>query len=177
MAGRGGASQAHFRKPGISEPRAAGARRAGILNRMSLYADSSFLVSCYLTDANTPQAKSYLLTVTAPITFTSLQSLEVRNAIKLGVFRQLYSFSDATAAWANLEKDLQSGRLVKKVVKWPVAFRVASLLGNRHSATIGTRSLDVLHVATAKFLRVAEFISFDSRQRTLATTVGLKVAP
>jgi len=35
----------------------------------------------------------------------------------------------------------------------------------------------VLHVATAKCLRVTEFISFDSRQRTLATTVGLKVGP
>jgi predicted nucleic acid-binding protein len=144
---------------------------------MSLYADSSFLVSCYLTDANTSQAKVYLVNVTEPLTFTSLQFLEVRNAIKLGVFRQLYSVSDATAAWANLEQDLRSGRLVKKVVKWPVAFRVASLLSSRHSAVIGTRSLDVLHVATAKCLRVAEFISFDFRQRTLATTVGLKVGP
>jgi len=144
---------------------------------MSLYADSSFLVSCYLTDTNTPQTKSYLLNVTAPLTFTSLQFLEVRNAIKLGVFRQLYSVSDATAAWANLEKDLRSRRLVKQEPKWLVAFRVASLLSNRHSTTIGTRSLDVLHVATAKCLRVTESISFDSRQRTLATTVGLKVGP
>ena len=177
MAGRRGARQANFWKTGVPKPRTTRARRTGILNRMSLYADSSFVVSCYLTDANTPQAKIYLSKVTAPLTLTALQFLEVRNGIKLGVFRQLYSTTDATAAWANLEKDLRSGRLVKQEPKWLVAFRVASALGNRHSATIGTRSLDVLHVATAKCLRVTEFISFDSRQRTLATTVGLKVGP
>jgi hypothetical protein len=144
---------------------------------MSLYADSSFLVSCYLKDANTPQAKTYLSNLKLPLTFTSLQFLEVRNALKLGVFRQLFALSDATAAWANLQLDLRSGRLIKQEPKWSVAFRVASLLSNRHSATVGTRSLDVLHVAAAKCLRVAEFISFDSRQRTLAAIVGLKVAP
>lgn len=144
---------------------------------MSLYADSSFLVSCYLADANTAQAKTYLSNITAPLTLSALQFLEVRNAIKLGVFRQLYSTVDATAAWTNLEKDLRSGRLVKQEPKWLVAFRVASLLSRQHSAMIGTRSLDVLHVAAAKCLRVGEFISFDSRQRTLATTIGLKVAP
>jgi len=144
---------------------------------MSLYADSSFVVSCYLTDANTPRAKTYLLNVALPLAFTPLQFLEVRNAIKLGVFRQLYSASNATAAWANLEQDLRTGRPVKQEPKWSVAFPVASQLSNRHSAMIGTRSLDVLHVAVAKCLRVTEFISFDSRQRTLAATVGLKVAP
>jgi hypothetical protein len=144
---------------------------------MSFYADSSFLVSCYLTDANTAQAKIHLAKITAPLTLTALQFLELRNAIKLGIFRHLYSTVDAMAAWTNVEKDLRSGRLVRRDPKWSIAFRIASMLSNRHSATIGTRSLDVLHVAAAKCMRVSEFISFDSRQRTLATTVRLKVAP
>ncbi len=36
---------------------------------------------------------------------------------------------------------------------------------------------DILHVAAAKSLRAGEFISFDGRQRALATALGLKVAP
>ena len=144
---------------------------------MSHYADSSFLVSCYLTDANTPQAKTYLLGVNSPLVFSALQALEVGNALKLGVFRQLFSATDATAAWANLKQDERGGRLVKTRLNWPLAFRVALLLSNQHSATVGTRSLDVLHVAAARCLRAAEFISFDSRQRALAAAVGLKVAP
>lgn len=144
---------------------------------MSHYADSSFLVSCYVTDANTAQAKAYLLRAGVPLVFTALHALEVRNAFQLGVFRGLFSAADAAAARGNLETDLRSGRLVKKAVKWPVALRIAARLGEHHSASVGTRSLDILHIAAAKALRAVEFVSFDARQRTLAAAVGLKVAP
>ena len=144
---------------------------------MNHYADSSFLVSCYVQDANTPQARVWLLQAGVPLVFTPLHALEVRNAFKLGVFRGLFSAAAATAAWANLEADLRSGRLVRKAVNWPLAFRVAERLSKQHTATAGTRSLDILHVAAAKVLRAVEFISFDARQRGLAATVGLKVAP
>ena len=144
---------------------------------MSYYADSSFLVSCYLLDANTVRAKAYLGNVGAPLLFNALQALEVGNAFGLGVFRGLFSTADAAAARANLQQDLRSGRLVKTAVNWPLAFRVASALSRRHSATAGTRSMDILHVASAKSLRADEFISFDARQRLLAAALGLKVAP
>ncbi len=144
---------------------------------MNHYADSSFLVSCYVSDANTPRAKAYLLQTGEPLVFTALHALEVRNAFRLGVFRGLFTAAEASAARANLEADLRSGRLVKKSVNWPVVLRIAARFSERHSATVGTRSLDILHVAAAKALRAVEFVSFDGRQRTLAATVGLKVAP
>jgi predicted nucleic acid-binding protein len=144
---------------------------------MNRYADSSFLVSCYVTDANTPQAKAWLLRTGAPLVFTAVHALEVGNAFKLGVFRGLFAAANAAAARANLETDLRSGRLVKKPVNWPVVLRIAAPFSERYSATVGTRSLDILHVAAAKGLRAVEFVSFDGRQRTLAAAVGLKVAP
>jgi hypothetical protein len=65
---------------------------------MNRYADSSFLVSCYVTDANTPQAKAWLLRTGGPLVFTALHSLEVRNAFELGVFRGLFAAANAAAA-------------------------------------------------------------------------------
>jgi predicted nucleic acid-binding protein len=144
---------------------------------MNYYADSSFLVSCYITDANTPSAKGYLIRTSASLVFTALHALEVRNAFKLGMFRGVLAAADASAAWKNLERDLQSGRLMKMPIKWQVVLRVAARFSELHSATLGTRSLDILHVASAKALRAVEFVSFDGRQRTLAAKVGLKVAP
>ena len=144
---------------------------------MNYYADSSFLVSCYVTDENTPQAKGYLRRPGSPLVLTALRVLEVPNTFKLGLFRGLFAAADASAAWKNLELHVRSGRLLKKPVKWPLVLRIAARYSELHSATIGTRSLDILHVATAKALRAVEFVSFDSRQRTLAATVGLKVAP
>jgi predicted nucleic acid-binding protein len=144
---------------------------------MRHYADSSFLVSCYIVDANTKLAKAWLSSTGAPLPFTALHALEVRNGFKLGLFRGLFTVGQATAAWSNLEKDLRSGRLVRTLVKWPVTFRIAAGLSERHSASLGTRSLDILHVAAAKAMRSIEFVSFDVRQRALAARVGLRPAP
>ena len=144
---------------------------------MSRYADSSFLVSCYIVDTHTPRAKTILLGINAPLAFTDLHVLEVQNAFQLGIFRGHLSAAEAAAARANLQKDLRSGRLVRTVVKWPAVFRAAARLSLHHSATTGTRSLDIVHVASARSLRATEFFSFDSRQLALARTVGLKVAP
>src|SRR5437588_8234423 len=144
---------------------------------MTHYPDSSFLVSCYIPDVNTPHAQVCLNRIQAPLAFTALHALEVRNAFKLGVFRGLFTAKDAASAWTNLEDDLGSGRLVKTAVKWPVAFREAVHLSERHSVTIGTHSLDILHIASAKAIRAADLLSFDVRQRSLAQLVGLVVAP
>ena len=43
-----------------------------------------------------------------------------------------------------------------------------------HSEKLGTRSLDVLHVAMAVCLGCRRFLSFDTRQIKLAQAVGLK---
>ena len=144
---------------------------------MTHYADSSFLVSCYLLDANTTTAKAYLSRTSAPLAWTALHALEVRNAFELGVFRGLLTPAEVAAAWSNLESDLRSARLVRETVKWPAAIRRAARLSELHSANTGTRSLDVLHVAAAKSLRAVEFVSFDGRQRALASATGLIVSP
>jgi predicted nucleic acid-binding protein len=68
---------------------------------------------------------------------------------------------------------LVSCYLVRTTVKWPVVFRLASRLSEQHAVTTGTRSLDILHVAAAKALRLKEFASFDSRQRGLGAAAGL----
>jgi predicted nucleic acid-binding protein len=109
--------------------------------------------------------------------FTPLHVLEVRNAFKLGVFRKLITTAEGAAAWKNVERDLRSGRLVRQTIKWPSVLRLAARLSEQHSSVHGTRSLDIIHVATAKLSRVGEFVSFDSRQRDLASAIGLNVGP
>ena len=44
-----------------------------------------------------------------------------------------------------------------------------------HSEILGTRSLDVLHVACALVLGGNDFLTFDHRQGALAKAAGLKV--
>jgi predicted nucleic acid-binding protein len=140
---------------------------------MAVYADSSFLVSCYIVDVNTALAHAYLSKNELPLVFTALHDLEVRNALELGVFRGVLTQEEATAAAANIDADLGAGRLVRTSVEWPLVFRLASRLSAQHAAVTGTRSLDILHVAAAKALHLKELASFDIRQRALAATAGL----
>lgn len=113
----------------------------------------------------------------APLALTALHDLEIRNALKLGIFRGLLTVPEAAAAWKNLERDLRSGRLLRATVKWPSVFRLAVRLSEKYSALYGTRSLDILHVATARAMRAEGFVSFDARQRALAAATGLRLAP
>lgn len=93
-----------------------------------LYADSSFIVSCYVLDANTPTAKAYLLGTNESVAWTSLHALEIRNALELGVFRGLLKPADIVAAWQNLQGDLKTHRLVRAQVVWRPRFeRLAGL--------------------------------------------------
>ena len=45
------------------------------------------------------------------------------------------------------------------------------------SASLGTRSLDLMHVAAAMLLEATAFLSFDHRQRKAAAAEGLGVFP
>jgi len=48
---------------------------------MSVYADSSFLVSCYVVDANTPHARAYLSEHDSPLVFTALHDFVFRRSL------------------------------------------------------------------------------------------------
>jgi len=56
-------------------------------------------------------------------------------------------------------------------------FRAAAQWAALHCTTVGCRSLDVLHMATAKKLNAVEFFTFDTRQKALAHLLGLTVKP
>jgi hypothetical protein len=50
----------------------------------------------------------------------------------------------------------------------------ARRLSASHTTTGGHRGFDILHVAAALHFGTSEFLTFDTNQRKLATTVGLK---
>jgi hypothetical protein len=56
-------------------------------------------------------------------------------------------------------------------------FVVSLFKMERKSASLGTRSLDLMHVAAAMLLEATAFLSFDDRQRKAAAAEGLGVFP
>lgn len=56
---------------------------------------------------------------------------------------------------------------------WPDVLFEADRLSSSHSESLGTRSSDILHVASALVLGSTEFLTFDRRQTAMAQAVGL----
>jgi predicted nucleic acid-binding protein len=141
-----------------------------------VYADTSFLVSLYVPDGNTARAVAAVEAGAAPLLFTPLLGHELRNALRVCVFRRQITQAQREAALHELETDVEAGVLHSAPVDWPKAFAHAERLGRQHTETLGTRGMDVLHVACALALRAKRFTTFDERQRQLAELAGLNVA-
>jgi hypothetical protein len=62
-------------------------------------------------------------------------------------------------------------------ILWRATLTRAAEISRAHTAALGCRTLDVLHVATALELGLRVFVTFDRRQRQLAKATGLKPTP
>lgn len=140
-----------------------------------VYGDTSFLVSLYVQDGNTARALTAVESGATPLLFTPLIRHELRNALRLCVFRRQISTAQRESALHDIEADAEAGVLHLTPVDWPKAFTHAERLGRSHAEALGTRGMDVLHVACALALRAKRFATFDERQRQLAELAGLDV--
>lgn len=137
---------------------------------MSAYADTSFLTSLYTPDANSAEAASRMQRVSLPLIVTPFGELELVNALQLRVFRHELLASKIRAAYAAFRQDVATGILVIRPMPDEV-YAQARRLAQKWTRTLGTRTLDIVHVASALVLEAEAFLTFDERQRRLARTV------
>ena len=143
---------------------------------MNAYADTGLLVSLYGQDANSADARLFANRNHPIFLLTGFGEAEFANACQLCVFRKQWTSSEAREVRETFRSDIRAG--VIHVEDVPVeVWRLAETLSEQHTAALGTRLLDVLHVATALLLKPEVFCSFDERQRKLAGAKGLRVLP
>jgi predicted nucleic acid-binding protein len=105
---------------------------------------------------------------------TSLTELELTNALELRVFRKEASAAEIRAARRELQSHIDDGFFVMAVMPATV-YELARRIALKQTASAGTRTLDILHVASAILLRAEAFWTFDSRQAKVAQGEGLKL--
>ena len=140
-------------------------------------ADSGFLVSLYLKETTSAQAFQTVSQLRHPISLTWLAVLEFENALLRAVFVGRITSQEALMAKFQFEANLKSNTYLEKEVDCKSVSIEASRLAAHYTPTIGTRTLDLLHVAAATLLHCDQFLSFDDRQRRVAAAVGLNVLP
>lgn len=110
-----------------------------------------------------------------PLAVTPHGRVEMINALALAAHRRFLDAVAYQAALTALDDDFEQGRYRLADLHWRAVLKRAAELSRQFSPEFGTRSLDVLHVASAVELGVKRFVTFDRRQGQLARATGLKV--
>jgi predicted nucleic acid-binding protein len=139
---------------------------------LTIYPDTSFFVSLYLTDRHTAEVERRLRSRPS-LWMTPLHVAEWTHAIEQHVFRKAISRSEADRLLQRFQEH-RAQNLWREAPLPDRAFEVCAELARRHGARLGVRTLDTLHVAAAMELKAEHFWTFDDRQTKLAASVGLK---
>ncbi len=144
-------------------------------------ADTSFLCALYRQQANSERAIETLEKIGAPIVISCLLAYEFRQAVRFQVFlrsrdaKKGYSETEGLMMLAQFENDLDSGVVIEAGANWTDVAAIVERLSERHTMKRGSRSFDLLHIATALQWEATVFLSFDGLQREIAADEGLNV--
>lgn len=117
---------------------------------MDAYFDSAIIVKLYVQEATSPDAIRLVGAYVAPYSLTQWQELEVKNAIRLKAFRAEITTAEMNQSIAAFAQDIATGRWLRPVYTAATVERKADELSAGHSATLGCRTLDVIHVAAPR---------------------------
>lgn len=141
------------------------------------YADTGVMVKGYVLESDSEAAIRILETLGEQLLYSHFHSIEIPNAIRLKRFRGEITKAQENAANRAFLSDIESGVLTPCDYDLGEVFLLAERLSAKHSALIGSRSLDLLHVAAALESGTTHFASLDTRQRKVAQLNGLKIIP
>ncbi|HZL13499.1 MAG TPA: type II toxin-antitoxin system VapC family toxin [Verrucomicrobiae bacterium] len=144
---------------------------------MVAFADTGFLASLYLKESTSAAARAAIHSAPVVLPYTPLIALELRNAFNRAVQRKRITAAQRDALWQDVETDIAGGFLVRTPIASGELYDKARQLSDYHTPVLGTRSLDLLHIASALILKTEIFFSFDDRQRKAAAGESLKVKP
>jgi predicted nucleic acid-binding protein len=144
----------------------------------SIYVDPSALLRLYLHQPDSAAMNAWRAKTKGALPITNHGRVEVVNGICLAAHRREISADALTDTLASFDEDFADGLYRQADLLWRATLNRAADLSRTYTHKLGTRSLDVLHVASALELDLRVFVTYDARQEELARAVGLKmVAP
>ena len=141
-----------------------------------IYLDTSALLKLYIREADSEFVQAQVVSQDDPLPIWELQQAELINALRLKVFWDDIDANQADRLIAVFDQRMKRGQYFFPDIDrgdLMATFRTLS----RDTPRTGCRTMDILHIACALQLAPERFISFDERQRLLASGAGLKVLP
>jgi predicted nucleic acid-binding protein len=140
-----------------------------------VYVDPSALARLFIHSEGSREMSAWRAKAGGGLAVTHHGRVEIVNAICRLAFSGHLDPGGLASALAEFDAEFAEGRFWQADILWRAALDRAADLSRRHTPTLGTRSLDVLHVACALELGLRRFLTFDRRRRDLAAAAGLKL--
>ncbi len=142
---------------------------------MSLYYDSGVLVKLYVREDRSDEVTRFVARRGESVAVNRLHELEIRNALRLKRFRDEIDDVQLAASLGMIAADFAERRLIRHEADWQVIHDEAERLSAVTGATVGVRTIDVIHIAAALTQMATGVVSFDRRQLAAARMSGLRV--
>ena len=140
-----------------------------------LYVDTSVLVKLYIKEEYSLEVSHWIKRNNEAIPLTRFHELEFTNAIYLKQFRTEMTNEQALLVLSKFDEHQRRGVYYRPQINWTDAINLALDLSQNHTKTTGSRSLDILHVASALAIKANRFLTLDKRQSALAGLAGLTI--
>jgi predicted nucleic acid-binding protein len=140
-----------------------------------IYLDTSAIIKLYFKEVFSQDISKWLSNNNEALPLTSFHYLEFINAVKQKQFREEISSDEADHIISRFDAHEMKGVYYRPPIEWATVFKYAHDLSKKHTENIGSRSLDIMHVASALSLHTDIFLTFDDRQSQLASCAGLEI--
>jgi len=140
-----------------------------------VFLDTGLVLKLIVEEALSPVVRRFLENRGVPVPFPKLIEVEVENALQALCFRADILPAQLIKCRELVCSLVEEGRFQKVPLSLDVVAAEALTISPVVTAKTGCRTLDLMHVATAKLLAAEEFVSTDKRQLRAAEVCGLKV--
>jgi len=140
----------------------------------SHYFDTGLVLKLVIPEPLSDRVLGYVQQRGLVIPYSRLMEIEIENTLHALRFRKVISGRQLAGARQLVADLVGSGRFVPTEPGLDAIAREALSLVPILTPRTGCRTLDLMHVATAKLLRASMFVSMDRRQLAAARLCGLQ---
>ena len=140
-----------------------------------LYVDTSVIVKLYIKEEYSFEVSHWIRKNNEAIPLTGFHELEFTNAIYLKQFRTEMTDEQGLLVLSKFDEHQRRGVYYRPQINWTDTINFALGLSQSHTKTTCSRSLDILHVASALAIKANRFLTLDKRQSALAELAGLTI--
>lgn len=151
------------------------------MSDMRFFSDTSFLCALYREQDNSERADTFMEGCKGEVIVSSQVLWEFRQSARFQVYRHQcdktkgISKPEAERMIGVLTANVQAGVLTFATVEWPDVHSIAETISAARTMKGGHRTMNIIHISTAKHLGLNQFLTFDGNQKKLAEAEGFTV--